>query len=40
MLALTASVVHPTKIKSPEAMSNSRMNGASIEVFPIQTASK
>jgi hypothetical protein len=38
MLALTASLTEPTRSNSPEAMSNMRMNGASIEMFPIQTA--
>jgi hypothetical protein len=40
MLALTASLAQPTRIKSPEAMSNSMINGASIEKSPLQTACK
>jgi hypothetical protein len=40
MLALTASLAHPTRSKRPEAMSNARMNGVSIEILPIQAASK
>jgi hypothetical protein len=40
MLALTASLAHPTTSKRPEALSNARMNGASIEIVPIQADSE
>jgi hypothetical protein len=40
MAAIIASLAHPTRIKSTEAMSNTRMKGASIEMSPVQTTIK